>query len=655
MANLFDLYELGPYTLKNRIVAVPVFTGYGLPDGQVSELLMDHYSSLADSGVAVVVVANAAVLPNGTGSAYNLRVDRDDFLPGLARLARAIRKRGALACLQLNHAGRFARTPRPLLPSALDRAHLAFNVASLKEFMNFFPLEHRFGLTQSLLQRLVAWNHPMSEQDKDEVVQAFGRAAARACEAGFDMIELHGATGYLLTQFLSPFTHKTSSPEPDQRSAFPLRVFREVKRRLPDSFPVGFRILLREWVPNGIDLPEALSFAMALEKEGAAYFSPSAGTYNSMFLPQIRKRMSRPGYLAADTALLTKAVRVPTILSGRMLTPRFAEKHLSQGTAPLIGLGRVLRADPDWVRKARSGAKVTVCVNCNACLKRVILERGFSCTRWPGWVRERADLEQRLLTRSLFKGLWVVAGEEDGRLFEGWMPRMIPARHGISTAILFLSTEKTARAVEGARDDVIRWSREMWDRRKYKGGEITHLSKEVAPPLDEALCREVDEGGYGAIMLRRDPGEPWRERFLYRQRGKVVGLLGTSPRWSEVIVPVDLSVSTLLLLRLLTHSQLRNPPFHVDFVHILQGPAAEAKRRWDDFVKTLGMDTHFELRLLPRTRETGELLLEEIRAGQYGTIVMGKRGLSRIKKLLLGSVSSEVLHGLEDQTLVLID
>jgi 2,4-dienoyl-CoA reductase (NADPH2) len=100
---------------------------------------------------------------------------------------------------------------------------------------------------------------------------------------------------------------------------------------------------------------------------------------------------------------------------------------------------------------------------------------------------------------------------------------------------------------------------------------------------------------------------------------------------------------------------LRNPDFHTDFVHVLQGSAADAVRRWEDLVKILRWDKPFELRLLPSGRDVAEILLDEIRVKRYGTIVMGKRGLSRIKRMLLGSVSAAVLHGLTDQTLVLID
>jgi 2,4-dienoyl-CoA reductase (NADPH2) len=123
--SLFSPIQVGGVHMKNRLVALPVHTGFACPDGGVSSWMIDFYARLADSGVAMVVVANAAVSSDGVVSKFNLRADRDKFIPALARLAGAIKKKGAMACLQLNHAGRFARTARPLLPSPVSRENLS--------------------------------------------------------------------------------------------------------------------------------------------------------------------------------------------------------------------------------------------------------------------------------------------------------------------------------------------------------------------------------------------------------------------------------------------------------------------------------------------------------------------------------------------------
>jgi len=656
---LFTPFAIGPLTLKNRLVALPVFTGYALPDGRVSDLLIGHYASLAESGVAMVVVANAAVSADGVVAVNNLRIDRDDFIPALARLARAIQQRGALAVLQLNHGGRFAKTGQPLSPSALDTTHIPFNIASLKDFMNFFPLEDRFGLTRDFMQRLAAWTQPMLAGEREGIVTAFGDAAARACEAGFDAVELHGATGYLLTQFLSAFTHKDASGTAlgfSTRMHYPVRVVQEVKRRLPAGFPLGFRLLLREWVPGGIDLAEALDFAARLEAEGVSYFSPSVGTYQSMFKPEVRAAMSRLAYLRDDALALKKRVHRPVIVSGRVQTPALAEQLLAEGAGDLIGLGRVLRVDPEWVVKVRVGKAVRACRNCYLCLKRVVLDQGFVCVRWSRWRQARTDLEQRLLKRDLYRSLWVAAGIGDLDVLRGPMAAaMIPARPGIRTTVLFLQAADPDPGFDAGASAFIEWSRAMWDQRSVKAGELTHTVRRLRGPADAEVGAELIQGGYGTVLFARNPSEPWRERFLYRHRAKAVCLLGSHPRWSEVLVALDLGLVSLFVLRNLAHALVPNPVFKFDFIHVLQGTEVEARRRWDEIRRILGWEEQAALRLVPSMGNVAGDILRELRAGGHGTLVMGKRGLSRIKRLFLGSVSAAVLQGLDTQTLILID
>jgi len=640
-------------------VALPVFSGYARPDGRASELLIEHYTALAQSGVAMVVVANAAVAADGVVAVNNLRVDADEFIPGLAKLARAIHSQGAAAVLQLNHGGRLAKTPQPLSPSALDAAHFPFHVARLKDFMNFFPLEHRFGLTRDFMQRVAAWTRSMTVGEMEAVAAAFGKAAARACTAGFDAVELHGATGYLLTQFLSGFTHKDPAGSPlafEERIRFPLQVVNEVKNRLPAGFPVGFRLLLREWAPGGIDLGEALSFAERLAAEGVGYFSPSVATYHSMFLPEVRAITARPGYLREDSRALKKSAPVPVIVSGRVLTPMLAEELLTEGAGDLVGLGRVLRADPLWVSKARSGRRVRACRNCNLCLRRVVLEQGFACARWPGWIQERTDLEQRLLKRPTARILWVVAGTRDMEIMQtAAAAAVIPVQPGTAATLLFLAPVGPNLGFDRDMPGFIAWIKALWERRGL--GDAPPVCKVVTMQgnPERLIDAEMEQGGFGAVILARNHLELWRERFLYQQRAKAVSLIGTHPRWSRVLVPLDLGLASLFVLHHLRQSFMARPELQLDFLHVHQGEAPEALKRWRDIHKILGWGAPAQLRLVPRAGTVAATILGELRDGDYGTLVMGKRGLSRIKQMLLGSVSSSVLQGLANQTLLLID
>ncbi len=658
---LFAPFQLGSHLLPNRLVALPVFSGYALPNGRAGDLLIAHYQALAESGVGLVVVANAAVAADGMVAVNNLRADADRFIPRLERLARTIQATGARAVLQLNHGGRFSRTPHPLAPSALDSAHIPFHVASLKTFMEFFPLEHRFALTRDFVQRVTAWVRSMTAEEREMTAAAFGAAAARACAAGFDAVELHGATGYLLAQFLSGFTHKDASGAPaslPERLRFPLQVVRAVRHRLPAGFLVGFRLLLREWVPGGIELDEALAVAEELADAGIGYFSPSVATYHSMFLPEVRARTARPGYLREDCRALRQRVSVPVVVSGRVLSAELAEQLLAEGAGDLIGLGRGLRVDPRWVSKARSGQPVIACRNCSLCLRGVVLERGFTCARWPGWVRERAELEQRLLERDTARTLWVVAGAHDLELMRTpAAAAAIPALPGGSTTILFQKPADPEPDFDRRADGFTAWSRDLWRQRTGSPAQLVHKTTTAQEPPESILAAEMAHGGFGAVVLGRNHLELWRERFVYRQRAKAVGLIGTHPRWPQVLVALDLGPVSLLVLRHLEQTFLSRPEVRPVFLHVLQneGETPRALKRWRELHRILGWRKPAPLRIVPRTGEVAAAILGELRHGDFGTLVMGKRGLSRIKQFLLGSVSSAVLQGLTTQTLLLID
>ena len=656
---LFSPFRIGRFHLKNRIVALPVFTGYAHPDGRVSPLLIEFYARLADSGAALVVVANAAVSADGMVSAHNLRADRDEFIPGLAMLAAAIKQKGSLACLQLNHGGRFARTDQPLQPSPLDSSNLSFNISSLTEFMHFFPIEKRFRMTRYFLGRINVWRQTMSGSDQERVLRDFRNAAVRACQAGFDMVELHGANGYLLCQFLSAFSNKTSDAfggDFQKRTAFPLAVIREIRKVLPQDFPIGFRLLLREWVPDGIDLSESLAFAGILEKEGIVYLSPSVGTYNSIFSGAAMKTMSKPAYLKEDMARLTAEIRIPTIISGRITTPRLAEKLLRDGVTDLIGLGRPLRADFDWIKKAAGGDRnTTACINCNGCLKRAILEQCFVCGRWPKEMQERTELEHRLLSRN-YRSLWVITDRKDMEAFRCALPQFLPdnpAAVSLPPTVLLPLTERKNRAFEAEMENFVQRIGELIQHAGSKETAFLSVIRAAKEHMGKTVRQVSAQDGYGLIFIARNPEQGWRTQLLYQLQCRVMALIGTSRQQHRVIVPVDLSPATSLILMFFQRNFIRKPGIEINFVHVLTGPSGLAEQRWKTIQKVTG--TEFPLTLLPSEGDAVSAIVKAVHEGQYGTVIMGKRGISGIKRWLLGSVSRGVLGHLTDHSLFLID
>jgi NADPH2 dehydrogenase len=361
---LFSSLPVSGLVFKNRLTMAPTYLGYAGPGGKVSPLLLEHYRLMAASGVAMVVVENATIDdPTASGSERTLRVDTDACLDDLKRLAEVIKKEGAIACMQINHAGRFAAAAEPHAPSAVET----------------------FGRVPKA----------MTPADVSRVIVKFAEAARRVQAAGFDMVELHGGTGYLLAQFLSPRTNRRKDDYGgplENRKRFPLEVVAAVRAAV-GAFPIGYRFLADEWLPDGLQLEESRLFSRTLAAAGVAYISVMGGTYESFFLPHIVEKSKQHGYMTDLAAAIRKEVAVPVIAAGRIATGELAERILRTGAADLIGLARVLWADPDWVRKVSAGRESEI-LHCDpdcgdACIQMVMKKKPAFCTRWsPQKVKE---------------------------------------------------------------------------------------------------------------------------------------------------------------------------------------------------------------------------------------------------------------------------
>lgn len=357
--HLFSACDIRGRALKNRLVMAPLYLGYAGQGGTVSDMLLAHYRLMSQSGVAMVVVENATVdFSEGSGSTRTLRVDTDGNLDGLKRLADAIKENGALACLQINHAGRFAGAARePVAPSAVST----------------------FGRTPRAL----------TYDDISRIIDRFAAAALRTKTAGFDMVELHGGTGYLLAQFVSPRTNKRSDQYGGaltNRQRFPLEVLEKVRQAVGD-YPIGYRFLADEWMPDGLHLDESVPFARSLADAGIDYLSVMGGTYESFSLPEIIEKSKAEGYMLDLAAAIKANVHVPVMAAGRLSSGAVAEKAVEQAKTDLIGLARVLWADPQWPEKVRHNREAEI-IHCNpdcgeACMQMVTRGRPAFCVQWP--------------------------------------------------------------------------------------------------------------------------------------------------------------------------------------------------------------------------------------------------------------------------------
>jgi 2,4-dienoyl-CoA reductase (NADPH2) len=359
---LFSPFRIGKLDLQNRLVCLPLYLAYPDTDHQVNDLVLDYYAEMAASGVGMVVVENATVAPRGLCNPRTLLTSDDHaddrFVPGLARLASTIKQRGPKAVLQIHHAGRYAKRPDRIAPSVVR--------------------------TWGVMPKA------MDQSDIENTIAAFVTGACYAQSAGFDAVELHGGTGYLLSQFLSPRTNLRQDEyggDADRRMRFPLEVVAEVREALGDDYPLGYRFLADEYVPGGLTLADTAPFAKQLARIGIAYLSVMAGCYDSFGLPGYLADDRREAFMVPFAHAIKQAVpATPVIAAGRIQNPATAEAILRDGKADLVGLGRVLFADPLWPRKARGeiGEPINPCQpSCTLCNRRIIEQKPAYCSCWP--------------------------------------------------------------------------------------------------------------------------------------------------------------------------------------------------------------------------------------------------------------------------------
>ena len=352
---------------KNRVVMPPMGMGYAHEDGRVSDKVIEYYRARAASGVGMMVVENCIIDPDVLGVGPELQLHSEIHLPGLKKLAEVIKGFGALAGLQLNHMGRQTTLGKPVAPSPI-------------------PISERGPKPRVL-----------GPADIQFIIDEFVRAAAWVQQAGFDFVELHGAHGYLMCEFLSPVSNKRDDEyggDFERRLNFPLRIIRGIRETCGENFPIQFRLSGSEYVPGGLTVDQAAQISRKLVEAGVASISVSAGNWQT--LQYIMAPMFMPAaYLADDAAKIRAAVEVPVIAVGRIHSVKLAEEVLQQGKADLVAVGRGLIADPDWVSKLEEGKQddIRPCISCNACVDLVSRAQEARCTVNAYLGREQDKLE----------------------------------------------------------------------------------------------------------------------------------------------------------------------------------------------------------------------------------------------------------------------
>lgn len=364
LKHLFSPVRINTIELKNRAVMPPMATGFGNRDSTVSDRLVRYLERRAQGGVGLVITEVCAVDPRGKGFPSEIGVWSDEFIPGLSRIPEAIHRAGGRVALQLHHAGR----------------------ETVRSFIGADP-EAPSPLPSAIL------NQPCVEMTVErigEVTKAFAEGARRAREAGFDAVELHGAHGYLLCQFLSPFSNVRTDAyggSEENRARFVLDIIRAVRAGVGKDFPVLIRVSSDELIKEGYDLNFMKRLAPKLADAGVDAIHASLGVYSTPGTLSIASADMEEGFNLFRAREIRGVAGVPVIGVGRITDPRAADEALARGDADLISMGRQLLADPDTIAKAERGDldDIRLCLSCNqGCIDRLNYEmKAVTCTINP--------------------------------------------------------------------------------------------------------------------------------------------------------------------------------------------------------------------------------------------------------------------------------
>jgi 2,4-dienoyl-CoA reductase (NADPH2) len=370
---LFQPITINRMEVKNRIF-MPAMHLNMAGNYAVSDRLIDFYAERARGGAGMITVGYATV-DELSGNPGNIGAHKDIYIPGLTRLATAIRDNGARSSVQLNHAGRYNHSmltggKQPVAPSAIA----------------------------SRLTRETP--HELETAEIEEIISRFAQAAGRVKEAGFDAVEILSGTGYLISEFLSPLTNKREDRyggDFEGRIRFGLEIIAAVRAVVGADFPLLVRMNGNEFMKGGSSRLELQEYAVRLADAGVDALCINVGWHEAQ-VPQIVTEVPRGvfGYLARG---IKERVAIPVIASHRINDPELAREMIADGYCDMVALGRALIADPFFPEKARSGreADIVHCVACGqGCFDNLFKMKAVECLCNPRAGYERS----RTLTRA---------------------------------------------------------------------------------------------------------------------------------------------------------------------------------------------------------------------------------------------------------------
>lgn len=376
--NTFTESRIGDLSVPNKLVFAATSSELGDQDGFFGPEAVEFYAERARGGVGLIIVEATYVDPAGKRLHQNAMLHDDKYIPSLRLLVEAVKREGSKIAIQLCHGGRDA-TPSvtgssPLAPSPIASSYIGVGEPVI-------PVEMTIAQIELVIARFVA-------------------AAARAKDAGFDAVEIHGAHGYLISQFFSPHTNRRTDiygGSLEGRARVAVEIVQGMKKALGSRYPVIVRMNGNDFVPGGLTIDDAVEIAALLEAAGADALSVSGGVHAS------RPYMVIPGMsvgrncFAEETKAMRRRLEIPVMTVGRIKTPELVEDIISGGDADFVCLSRALIADPFFPAKAKAGlqATITPCIACNECIAVAHRHERMACTVNPLVGRELQFKEHR--------------------------------------------------------------------------------------------------------------------------------------------------------------------------------------------------------------------------------------------------------------------
>lgn len=361
--HIFEPLTIKRTTIKNRIAMTPMGTNYGETSGEMSNRHMNYYNLRSKGGTGLIILENANVeYPVGSNGTSQIRIDHDSFMPRYYQLVETLHKNGTTVAIQINHAGASASSARTGV-ATVSSSNIPTKVGGEVP-------------------------RPMTKEEILHTVKKFGEAAKRAQAIGFDAVELHCGHSYLMSQFISPYYNKRTDEfggSVENRMRFPRMVIEEVRKQVGPWFPIIVRISAEERVEGGNTLEDTLEYLEYID-EFVDMYDVSCGL-NPSLQYQIDSNFLPDGWRHYMARAVKDKFNKPVMNAGNYRDPKIVEEILASGDVDIVGMGRGLIAEPDWVNKVAHGdeALLRKCISCNVgCAgNRIGVNRPIRCTVNP--------------------------------------------------------------------------------------------------------------------------------------------------------------------------------------------------------------------------------------------------------------------------------